>query len=427
MEKKMYDNFVNILRSELKPALGCTEPIALAYAGAKAKQVLGMMPEKVTVDCSGNIIKNVKGVTVPNSNGMKGIEVAVILGIIGGDADNELEVLQGVTQENIAETKKLVESNYCTTNLEEGVENLYIKCIVEAGEHKATVTIVNHHTFITEITKDGEIIFDMSSDKNEHDGIKTDKGELSIERIYNFANEVEIEDVREVIERQIVMNSAIADEGMTGKWGVAIGKTLLEVYGNDVAVRAKARAAAGSDARMSGCSLPVVINSGSGNQGMTIALPVIEYAKEWNKSQEELIRAIVLGNLVAMHQKKYIGSLSAFCGAASAGFAAGAAITFLAGGSLEQVALTITNALGNTGGMICDGAKPSCAVKIATSVDAGIMAHYLAMKNKSFSDGEGIVKENIEQTMKCMGYIAKEAMKDTDEKVLNLMIDKIKL
>lgn len=427
MDKKMYENFCNILEHELKPALGCTEPIALAYVGAMVRKVLGEMPRKISIDCSGNIIKNVKGVTVPNSNGMKGIEVAVTLGVVGGDADNELEVLKNVTEKEISETKKLVDEEFCTTNLEEGVENLYIKCYGESASHKASVTIVNSHTNIVEITLDGKVTFDKSSEKYEVDGKVIDKSQLCVNKIYEFANEVDIEDVREVIERQIEMNSAISDEGMTGKWGVAIGKTLIDTYGDSVSIRAKARAAAGSDARMSGCSLPVVINSGSGNQGMTITLPVIEYAKEWNKSNDELIRALVLGNLVAMHQKKYMGSLSAFCGAASAGYSAGAAITYLAGGTLEQIKIALTDGIGNIGGMICDGAKPSCAVKIATAVDAGIMAYTLAMKNKAFQSGEGIVKDDIEDTIKCMGYIGKEAMKDTDEVVLNLMIDKIKL
>lgn len=424
MEKNLYDNYVNILRRELVPALGCTEPIAIAFASAKAVQVLGEFPERIEMDCSGNIIKNVKGVTVPNSEGMKGIDAAAILGAVGGDAEKELEVLEAVTPEHIRRTKELAARKICTCNLVDGVENLYITARVIKGESSAEVTIVSHHTNVVRVVKNGEVLLDRPVEA-ESEEAGTDKSKLTVKDILDFADEVDIADIEEVISRQVELNSAIAQEGLDNNYGAQIGKTLMHVWGKSVTTRACARAAAGSDARMGGCSLPVVINSGSGNQGMTVSLPVIVYAEEWEVSREKMYRALVVSNLIAIHQKHYIGSLSAYCGAVSAACGAGAGITYMYGGSYEQVSLTIINTLGNVGGIVCDGAKPSCAAKIASSVDAALIAFHLSLQNKSFLPGEGIIKGDIEETIKSMGYIGRVGMRSTDTEILNVMIDRI--
>ena len=421
MDQKLYDSYVKILKNELVPALGCTEPIAIAYAAAKAREVLGQMPESIELCCSGNIIKNVKGVKVPNSNGLKGIDVAATLGVVGGCAERELEVLEDVTEADIEKTKELVQQGFCTCTLKEGVENLYIVAKVIAGEHSAEVTIVNRHTLISRIVKDGEILYQIAAHEDSPEYV--DKSVLNVKDILEFADTVKIEDIKEILDRQITMNSAISDEGLRHPYGAQVGRTLLNEYGNDVKIRARARAAAGSDARMSGCSLPVVINSGSGNQGMTVSLPVIVFADEWEVSHEKLCRSLVVSNLIAIHQKYYIGSLSAYCGAVSAACGAGAGITYMYGGTYQQVSLTIINTLGNIGGIVCDGAKPSCAAKIATSVDAALMAFQLSIQNKSFLPGEGIIKNDIEETIKSMGYIGRVGMRATDTEILNVMID----
>lgn len=423
MDKSLYDNYVKILEHELVPALGCTEPIAIAYAAAKAREVLGEMPDCVELCCSGNIIKNVKGVKVPNSNGLKGIDVAATLGVVGGRAERELEVLEGVTQEDIEQTKKLVAAGFCRCRLKEGVENLYIVAKVIKGEHSAEVTIVNRHTLISRIIKNGKVLFQLATHEESPEYV--DKSLLNVRDILAFADEVRIDDVREVLKRQIDMNSTIADEGLRHGYGAQVGRTILKEYGDDVKFRARARAAAGSDARMGGCSLPVVINSGSGNQGMTVSLPVIEFAKELKVSADKLYRALVVSNLIAIHQKKYIGSLSAYCGAVSAACGAGAAITYLYGGDYEDVSFTIVNTIANVGGIVCDGAKSSCAAKIASSVDAAIMAHFMGVHHRTFQPGEGIVLEDVEKTIKSMGYIGRVGMKDTDTEILNIMIDRV--
>lgn len=423
MEKSLYQNYVRILNNELVPALGCTEPIAIAYAAAKARAVLGEFPDSVEMCCSGNIIKNVKGVTVPNSGGLRGIDVAAALGVVGGNADKALEVLEQVTAEDIEKTRKLVSEGFCSCTLQEGVENLYIVARVVKGEHYAEVTIINRHTLITRIEKDGEVLYEHKVSEKSPDYV--DKSQLNVHDIITFANEVAMEDIRDAIGSQIELNTAISDEGLHHCYGAEVGRTLLEVYGDDVKVRARARAAAGSDARMGGCSLPVVINSGSGNQGMTVSLPVIEFAKELGVSKEKMYRALVVSNLIAIHQKKYIGSLSAYCGAVSAACGAGAAITYLYGGTEEEIGLTIVNTIGNVGGIVCDGAKSSCAAKIASSVEAAILAHYMASKHHSFQPGEGIVQDDVEGTIRSMGYIGRVGMKTTDTEILNIMIDRI--
>ena len=421
MDSTLYANYLNILKHELVPALGCTEPIAIAYAAAKARQVLGEFPEQVEMHLSGNIIKNVKGVTVPNSGGLKGIDVAAVLGIVGGNADRALEVLSEVSPEDISRTRELISQKICSCSLVENVDNLFITAIVTSGKHSASVTIEHQHTNITKITKDGEIILDNPYRSTEAAAI--DKSLLTVKDILDFADQVRMEDIQPVINRQIKLNSAIAQEGLDNNYGAQIGKTLMHVWGKSVTTRACARAAAGSDARMGGCSMPVVINSGSGNQGMTVALPVIVFADEWEVSHEKLCRSLVVSNLIAIHQKYYIGSLSAYCGAVSAACGAGAGITYMYGGTYQQVSLTIINTLGNIGGIVCDGAKPSCAAKIATSVDAALMAFQLSIQNKSFLPGEGIIKDDIEETIKSMGYIGRVGMRATDTEILNVMID----
>lgn len=424
MDRVLYQNYLMILKEELIPALGCTEPIALAYATAKAREVLGEFPEHMEIRCSGNIIKNIKGVTVPNSGGMKGIDAAAILGVTGGDATRKLEVLESITAEDIAYTNQLLGEDFCNCFLEEGVENLYIYARVTKGNHSAEVTIVDKHTSIARIVKDGEVIFE---DKGENSNAKVhgDKSLLNVKDILKFADEVEIDDVKDVIGRQIQMNKAISDEGLKNRYGAEVGRTLLNIYGDDIKVRARARAAAGSDARMNGCSMPVVINSGSGNQGMTCSLPVVEFAESLDLPEEKMYRALVVSNLISIHQKKYIGSLSAYCGAVSAACGAGAAITYLHGGDYQMISKTITNTLANVGGIVCDGAKSSCAAKIASAVEAAIMAHFLGGENHCFQPGDGIVKNDVEDTIRNIGYIGKIGMKSTDITILNLMIDKV--
>ena len=422
MEKHTYNQYLAILKSELVPALGCTEPIAIAFAAAKARDVLGCKPHFIEMQCSGNIIKNVKGVTVPNSGGLKGIDVAAVLGVVGGRADKNLEVLQSITPEHIEETKTLVADGYCRCDLIENEENLYIIAKVWAGEQSASVEIKSKHTHITKITKNGTIIFSQDDISQAEEA--GDKSLLNIKEIVEFANTVHIEDIKEILDRQIEMNTAIANEGLRNSYGTEVGRTLLEFYGNDVRVRARAKSAAGSDARMSGCALPVVINSGSGNQGMTVSLPVIEYAHELGVSKEKLYRALVIANLVSIHQKKYIGSLSAYCGATSAGCGAGCGITYLYGGGYNEISKTIVNTIGNIGGMVCDGAKPSCAAKIASAVDAGIMGFLMGRKNRVFQSGEGLVQGDVERTIQNLGRMGRVGMKATDVEILNIMIGK---
>ena len=426
MNKNIYDNYVRILESELVPALGCTEPIALAYASAKAREVLGGFPEHLSVLCSGNIIKNVKGVKVPNSNGMKGVEAAAVLGLTGGDASQALEVLETVSEEDIEKTKQLLKEGFCDCILKEGVANLYIEARAAGENGEAVVVIEEEHTNITRIEKNGEILFEQEKQEVKEEE-EPDKTLLNLADILAFADEVDIDDVRRVLERQVRYNTKIAEEGLKNPWGAQVGRVVLEEFGDDVKWRAVAKAAAGSDARMSGCSLPVIINSGSGNQGMTCSLPVIEYGREMGKTEEEIYRALCVSNLVALNQKKYIGSLSAYCGAVCAAAGAGAGITYLHGGTPEQIENTVVNAIADAGGIVCDGAKPSCAAKIATSLQAALLSHKMAMRGLTFSRGEGLVMVCPVDTIKAVGYGGRAGMKQTDVEILNLMIGKTKL
>lgn len=422
MEKSdiCYQSYVEILKKELVPAMGCTEPIAIAYAAALAKKHFDAAVESVDIYCSGNIIKNVKSVTVPNTHGRKGIEVAAAIGIVAGNCDKELEVIKTVSEEQIIEMETFlkdvpirVHHTPCDCALE-----LYI--VVRHGSDYVKVKIMNEHANVVLIEKNGEVIFDKGN------ALFITKGDaythLSMSKIYEFALSVDIEDVKEVLERQVRYNSAIAQEGLKHAYGANIASILLSTYGDSVPVRAKAMAAAGSDARMSGCDLPVIINSGSGNQGMSASLPVIEYAKDLKASDEQLYRALVISNLSTLYQKIHIGRLSAFCGAVSAGAGAGAGIAYLLGGDFRHISHTIVNALAIASGIICDGAKPSCAAKIATAVDAGIIGCQMYNQGKQFYCGEGIVCQNIEETIEGVGILAREGMKETDDEIIKMMI-----
>ena len=427
MQQEIYENYINILKEQLVPALGCTEPIAIAYAGAKAREVLGEFPQKVVVKCSGNIIKNVKGVTVPNSGDLKGINTAALLGIIGGKADMQLEVLESVTDKDRMYLRELLQKDICTCDLVPGTDNLYIDITVYFDNHSAQVVISDSHTNIIKIVKDDTVIYDkVNKIAHVENSAPADKSLLNVKDIIEFANTVNIDDIKPILERQVKCNMAIASEGIKNKYEANVGRNLLALYGEDILpIKARAMASAASEARMSGCSLPVVINSGSGNQGITTCVPLVVYAQYYNIPEEKMYRALAVSNLLAIHQKKYIGNLSAFCGAVSASYACGAAITYMLGGNFNQIASTIINTLGNTCGIICDGAKPSCAAKISSSLDAALLAHTMSMKGDGFKSGEGIVKDDLEKTIRAVGYIGKEGMKSTDIEVLNIMIDKV--
>lgn len=424
IDKQLYDNYINILKIELIPALGCTEPIAIAYASAKSREVLGEIPEKIVMNCSGNIIKNVKSVTVPNSNGMKGIDAAAILGVVGGKADKKLEVLSDITDEDRKKALELIDKKICNTILVENVPNLYIDATVEAKGHSVSVVIEKYHTNITKIIKDGQVIFDHNNNVNtDTEEVHIDKKSITIRSILDFANEVKIEDVKDLLDRQIEYNTNISSEGLKNDLGAKIGKTIIKTFGDNINSRLIAKAAAGSDARMSGCPMPVVTNSGSGNQGMTVSLPVIEYAKEINATDDKLYRALIVSNLISVHLKYYIGQLSAFCGAVTAGCGAMSGIAYLkTNGDYKIICDTITNILMNVGGIVCDGAKASCAAKIFASLNAGILGLNMAMDGIVFNPGDGLVLNDIELTIKNIGYLGRVGMKQTDVEILKAMI-----
>ena len=416
-----YQAYVQILKEELVPAMGCTEPIALAYAAAKAREVLGAVPDKVRIEASGSIIKNVKSVIVPNTNHLKGIPAAATAGIIAGRPEKELEVIAQVTPEQIEEMVQFLKNTEITVEHVDNGITFDIIVTVYKDDSYAKVRIANYHTNIVLIEKNHEKLCDIPVEGEKEEGL-TDRSLLDVESIWEFVQMVDIEDVREVISRQIEYNTAIADEGMRGNYGANIGSVLLDTYGDDVRTRAKARAAAGSDARMNGCELPVIINAGSGNQGMTCSLPVLEYAKELDSGEDKTYRALVLSNLIAIHQKTGIGRLSAYCGAVSAGAAAGAGIAYLCGGGYEEIIHTVVNALAIVSGMVCDGAKASCAAKIAASVDAGILGYNMFLRGQQFYAGDGIVTKGVEATISNIGRLGKEGMRETNEEIIKMMI-----
>lgn len=416
-----YQAYVQILKEELVPAMGCTEPIALAYAAAKAREVLGCLPDRVCIEASGSIIKNVKSVIVPNTDHLKGIPAAATAGIVAGKPEKELEVIAEVSKEDTRKMKEYLETTPITVeHVDHGI-TFEIIVTVYHNESYAKVRIANYHTNIVLIEKDGNVLYQIEVEGEKEEGL-TDRSLLNVEDILDFANTVEVEDVKETLDRQIAYNTAISEEGLRGDYGANIGSVLLATYGDDVRTRAKAAAAAGSDARMNGCELPVIINSGSGNQGMTASLPVIEYAKELKSSETELYRALTLSNLVTIHQKTGIGRLSAFCGAVSAGAGAGAGIAYLMGGTFEEIAHTIVNALAIVSGIVCDGAKASCAAKIASAVDAGILGYNMYKQGQQFYDGDGIVIKGVDATIRNVGRLGKDGMKGTNEEIIRIMV-----
>ena len=422
-DDEKYQAYVQILKEELVPAMGCTEPIALAYAAAKAREVLGAVPDEVKVEASGSIIKNVKSVIVPNTNHLKGIPAAATAGIIAGQADKELEGIAEGFDEQIARMKEFLENTKITVEHVDNGITFEIIVTLKKGDSYSQVRIANYHTNIVHIEKDHKVLLDIPVEGESEEGL-TDRSLLDMQDIWDFINTVEVDDIREVIGRQIEYNTAIADEGLRGDYGANIGSVLLDTYGDqDVKVRAKARAAAGSDARMNGCELPVIINAGSGNQGMTCSLPVLEYAKELKADEDKTYRALALSNLVAIHQKTGIGRLSAYCGAVSAGAAAGAGIAYLCGGGYEEVIHTVVNALAIVSGMVCDGAKASCAAKIAESVDAGILGYNMYLRGQQFYAGDGIVTRGVEATIHNIGRLGKDGMKVTNEEIIKMMIE----
>lgn len=420
---KTYQAYVEILRRELVPAMGCTEPIAIAYCAAKAREVLGTLPDRITVAASGNIIKNVKSVIVPNTGGRKGIETAAAIGVLAGDAKAGLEVIAHSQAEDKAKLGEYLKHTDIAVKFTQSDHLLDIIVTVGKDKDTAEVHIVNEHTNIVKITRNEETIFEKEIVDTADMG-KPDYACMTIADIYDFAMTCDLSDVRDLLDRQIACNTAIADEGLKHDYGANIGKTLLKAYGSDIHIRARARAAAGSDARMNGCELPVVINSGSGNQGMTVSLPVIEYAKELAASKEQLYRALLLANLVTLHEKEGIGRLSAYCGAVSAGAGAGAGIAWLCTGNYKAVIHTIVNALAIASGIVCDGAKASCAAKISAAVDAGILGFEMYRNGQQFYDGDGLVRKGVENTIRNISRLGRIGMKETDKEIIRMMIEK---
>ena len=421
MKAAIYEKYRSILRAELITAEGCTEPIAVAYAAAKARDVLGAFPENLSLVCSGNVIKNVMGVTIPHSGGRRGMDVAAILGALGGNADRALEVLDDVTEEQIARIDPLLRSGFCRCSLAEGVEKLYIGVTATRGNDSAFVEIRLHHTNITRIYRNGEVLFDATAQTTD----EIDRSCLDLHDILGYAAEEDMDVLRTLLCGQIEKNTAISREGLSRPYGAQVGRCLLEAAAEDDRhTRICAAAAAASDARMGGCAMPVVINSGSGNQGIAVSVPVIEYARQNDVEEGRLIRALAVSNLVSLSVKRYIGALSAFCGVVCAASGAGAAITWLRGGDENEVAMTIVNSLGTISGMVCDGAKPSCAAKIAAAVRVALMADEMSRRGCAFQAGEGIISGNIEDTIRRIGILGKEGMYETDNVILRMMLDR---
>lgn len=420
MDKQVYLNFVNILKEELVPATGCTEPISVAYAAALARDTLGAIPENVEISVSGNILKNVKSVVVPNTGGLKGVVSAAAAGIIAGNAKGELQVISSVTEKDLEEIANYLKvAKFSVSSSNSGcIFDIAVKCLKDGSY--AAVRIAGHHTNVVHIEKDGEIILDKTVVTAE--AALTDRSFLSVEKIIEFADVVEIADVENIICRQAEYNGAIAAEGLKNDYGARVGKVLLKAFGNDVHNRAKATAAAGSDARMNGCCLPVIIVSGSGNQGMTASLPVMVYAEHLKAPKEKLIRALVVSDLVTIHLKSGIGRLSAYCGAVSAGCGAAAGVCYLYGGGYDEISGTIVNALAIDSGVICDGAKSSCAAKIASAVEAGLTGFEMTRNGSGFCCGDGILGDCVECTIDNVGDLARIGMRDTDEEIIRLMI-----
>jgi L-cysteine desulfidase len=419
---KCYQSYLEILKEELVPAMGCTEPIAIAYAAARARDVLGVQPERVLVEVSRNIIKNVKSVVVPNTGGLKGVEASAVAGIIAGRTDKALEALSCVDESGRERIREFLDCKEIKVTETKSGLIFDLVITVFAGQSKASVQISHYHTNVVLVKKDDVTIYENQGCDDIETTTLTDRSLLNVKDILDFAEAVDLKDVEELLQCQINYNMAIAKEGLKGDWGANIGKVLIDAWGDDVKVRAKALAAAGSDARMSGCDLPVMITSGSGNQGITASVPVVVYAEELGVSKDTLLRALVVSNLVTIHQKTGIGQLSAFCGAVSAGCGAGAGIAWLHGGGFQEVAHTIVNALATIAGIICDGAKPSCAAKIAASIDAGILGFLMYERGMQFYGGDGIVKKGVENTIDNIGRLGRNGMHETDKEIIRIML-----
>ena len=424
-----YTNFIKILEEELLPAMGCTEPIAVAYCAAMARKTLGAAPDRVVVEASGNIIKNVKSVIVPNTGHLRGIPAAAAAGIVAGNADKQLEVIASVTKEEQESIRVFMEQVPIAVNIASSPLIFDIVVTVYAGESYAKVRIANYHTNIVLVEKDGEVL-QSSEVKDDSESDMTDRSCLSVEKIYDFANTVDVEDVKKLLDVQIAYNMDISEEGLKNDYGAHIGSVLLKANKevmdscNESALRLKARAmaAAGSDARMNGCELPVIINSGSGNQGITASVPVIVYARSMGVGEEKLYRALVLSNLLGIHQKTPIGRLSAYCGAINAGAAAGCGIAYLKGADLDGIIHTLVNALAIASGVVCDGAKASCAGKIALAVDNGILGYEMYQEGQQFVGGDGIVKKGVENMIASVGRLGRDGMAETDKEILRIMV-----
>ena len=419
---KRYGQYIQILKEELVPAMGCTEPISIAYAAARARSVLGALPEKLTIEVSGNIIKNVKSVVVPHTGGLRGIQAAAAAGAVAGDADAELEVISNVSESQVKDISDFLKK--CEIELRHAITGHIFDIAVTAcaGADEAYVRIADYHTNIVTERLNDKILFEKDLEEENSTGL-TDRGDLTVEGIVEFADAVDLDEVREILERQIKYNMAIAEEGLAGDYGANIGSTIMLGHEYNLNYVMRAYAAAGSDARMNGCELPVIINSGSGNQGITASVPVIVYARGNNKSNDELLRALCVSNLVTIHIKTGIGRLSAYCGAVSAGCGAGAGLAYLQGGRLDAVAHTVVNAIAIDSGIVCDGAKASCAAKIASAVDAGLMGLAMYNKGNQFFGGDGLVKKGVEKTIETVGRLARFGMKETDEEIIRLMLE----
>ena len=425
METKI-EKVLKILEEEIVAAEGCTEPIALSYAAAKAKRILGTVPNKVDVFLSGNIIKNVKSVTIPNSDGMVGIEAAIAMGLIAGDDRKELMVISDVTSEQLTEVKEFLDKGIIKTHVHPGDIKLYIRLEISNDKDNVVLEIKHTHTNVTQILKNDQLLLSQVCNDGDFNSSLTDRKVLSVKFIYDLAKTIDIDLIRPIFQKVVNYNSAIAEEGLKGKYGVNIGKMILDniekgIYGNDVRNKAASYASAGSDARMSGCALPVMTTSGSGNQGMTASLPIIKFAAEKNLSGEELIRGLFVSHLITIHVKTNVGRLSAYCGAICAAAGVAASLTYLHGGSYEMVCAAITNILGNLSGVICDGAKASCAMKISSGIYSAFDATMLALNKDVLKSGDGIVGVDIEETIRNVGELAQSGMKGTDETILDIM------
>jgi len=420
LSNEIKERYISILREELVPATGCTEPIALAYAAAKMREILGTLPERVEAEVSGNIIKNVKSVIVPNTGGLKGIPAAIAAGIVAGDAGRSLQVIASVSEKKQREIAAYLQTAPISVIYADTPLLLDIRLTGWGNGHSAAVRIAGTHSNIVLEKRDGESLR-KKEDISAAEENQLVEPALTVADIVEFADTVALEDVAELVERQAAYNTAIAEEGLRGNWGANIGSVLLKEHPEDISCEAKAWAAAGSDARMSGCEMPVVILSGSGNQGITASVPVVRYAEHIGASREKLCRALLVSDLVTIHIKSGIGRLSAYCGAVGAGVGAGAGIAYLLAGDYETIAHTIVNAVAILSGTICDGAKPSCAAKIAASVEAGILGYHMYKNGQEFKGGDGIVTKGVDNTIANIGVLAKEGMRETDHTILSIM------